>query len=286
MYNVFPLYRSASDWLRNPGHVWLSWSIFNPSGPTISCLGVRETGAAGQTEVFYRWLHFLGGEDYCLGYVDTRDSDSRSQFHEILSHAFRLEAGRGLHRFALVSAIPNVVVVTAPDGWSDSLKEILCSARAIRTADWGRERYLLQKHGSRLFVRAGEEAREGYEKAKSSDLEKTAENQQFLELYRLRHQHIESFSTWEPGQYTSRALEDGDIDAWWTTVTDADYALPVAFQFAQAWVGAASQVSMECKTPLEEVRDFFLAYSHLWWPDNVTTAGILERHRATEKRAD
>ena len=162
----------------------------------------------------------------------------------------------------------------------------MSSAHANRTADWGRERYLLQKHGSRLFARAGEEAREGYERAKSSDLEKTTENQQFLELYRLRHQHIESFSTWERGQYTSRALENGDIDAWWTTVTDADYALLAALQFAQAWVGAASQVSMECKTPLEEVRDFFLAYSHLWLPDNVTTAGILERLRATEKRAE
>jgi hypothetical protein len=281
MYSVFPLYRSATDWLHNPGHVWLSWSVFNPSGPTISCLGLRDTGSAGQAEVFYRWLHFLGGEDYCLGYVDTRGSDSRNQLHEILSHAFCLEARQVLRRFAMVSTIPSVVLVTAPDDWSAPLKELMSSARAIRTADWGRERYLLQKYGSHLFDRAGEETREGYETMRSSELAETAENQQFLELLRIRHEHIESFSAWEPGQYTSRELQDGDIDAWWTTVTDADSLPPVAFQFAHAWVGAASQVSVECKTPLEEVRDFFLAYSHLWWPDNVTTAGILRRFRGT-----
>ena len=51
------------------GRVLLNWSIFNPNGPTVNCLGFRETGAREELEVFFRSFHFLGGEDYCLGYV-------------------------------------------------------------------------------------------------------------------------------------------------------------------------------------------------------------------------
>ena len=108
MYSIFPLYRSAEDWMHCSGSILLSWSIFYPNGPTINCLGFRETGAREELEVFFRWLHFLGGEDYCLGYVNPNESEFGEDFGEILWHAFASEAGESLRRFALVSCVPSV----------------------------------------------------------------------------------------------------------------------------------------------------------------------------------
>ena len=96
--------------MHSSGVLLLSWSIFNPSGPTINCIGLKKTEARSELEVFYRWLHFLGGEDYCLGYVNPREGDYSEDLNEVLQHAFRLEAGDGLQRYALATSVPHVVV--------------------------------------------------------------------------------------------------------------------------------------------------------------------------------
>jgi hypothetical protein len=243
----------------------------NANGPTINCIGIRETGARGELEVFFRWFHFLGGEDYCLGYANPREDEFRDDFNEIIRHAFVLEAGYGLRRFALVTGVPHVVVPWAEETWIPGLRDALVSSRAIQQADWGREQYLLAKYGSQLFPRAGEETREGYEHAKADGTNLNEAGQEMLDLLYRRHEHIPSFRDWQPGQYQSRGLVDGDIDTWWATVTNETFWPAAAVQVAQAWVGAIAQSNLEVKTPLEEVRDFFTEFSFPWWTDNMRT---------------
>jgi hypothetical protein len=257
------------------GRILLSWSIFNPNGPTINCVGIRETGARKEIEVFFRWLHFLGGEDYCLGYVNPREQEFREELREVLHHAFSLEAGGGLRRFALVTCVPSVVVPYGPEAVVADMRDALVSSRAFREADWGRERYLLEKYDAELFRRAGEETREGYEAIKADPANSDEVGRKIVEATYLKHQHIETFRDWYPGQYQSRGLADGDLEAWWQTVTSEQF-WPVAIaQLAQAWVGASTYSGLEVRTPFEEVRDFFAQVSYPLWSDAMATESFL-----------
>ena len=256
------------------GQVLMNWSIFNPNGPTISCLGLRETGAGEEVEVFYRWFHFLGGEDYCLGYVSRREEEFAEDLVDILNHAFALEVGEELRRFALATCIPSVVVPYVEEAWVPILKATLLGSRAIQEANWGRERYLLGKYGYHFFERAGEEAREAYENMLANESEASETGDQYSKLIHLKHQNIPSFRDWRPGQYQSRRLADGDMDAWWETVTGEDFWPVAVLQLAQAWVGATAQSRLEARTSLEEVRDFFLHFGSPLWPETVTTSGV------------
>jgi hypothetical protein len=152
-----------------------------------------------------------------------------------------------------------------------ALRNALVSSASIQQADWGRTRYLLSKYGNQLFPRAGEEIREAYEQLKADEENLEEQGREFLKFTELKHRNVPSFVNWQPGQYQSRGLEDGDIEYWWTTVSHDDFCPGAASQIAQAWVGAIEQTGLDCKTPLEEVRDFFAHFSYPWWPDAMTT---------------
>ena len=258
MHTVVPLQRSAARWLKRPGRIWLSWSIFNPNGPTVSCLGLRDTGRAGQAEVFYRWMHFLGGEDYALGEVDLEAEDSRDQLAAILERAFALQPGQGLQRFAMVTCIPSVVVSNVADEWLPVLRGCLERSAAIQEADWGRERYLLAKYGNRLFDRAGEELREAYERMCAE--QPSGEQAEGLEVMYATYAQVPTFAQWTAGNYASRAMQAGDFEAWWDAITAVSFWPPATAQVAHAWDNAIKQTTLPHQTSLAEVRDFFAAY--------------------------
>lgn len=259
MHNVVPLQRSAAAWLGKPGRLWLSWSIFNPNGPTVSCVGLRDTDRSGRAEVFYRWMHFLGGEDYRLGQIDVHAADSSEQLARILTDAFALQPGTGLARYPMVTCIPSLVVSNVAEEWLPVLRACLEKSAAIRDADWGRERYLLSKYGDRLFDRAGEELREAYERMRAeqgSDAETAAS----LDLMYKMYQQVPSFANWTAGAYASRGLQEGDFDAWWDLVTAESFWPPATAQLAHAWDNTIKQTTLPYRTPMAEVREFFDAY--------------------------
>jgi hypothetical protein len=258
MHTVVPLQRSAARWLKRPGRIWLSWSIFNPNGPTVSCLGLRDTGRPDQAEVFYRWMHFLGGEDYALGQVDLGADDSNDQLAAILAQAFALQPGQGLRRFAMVTCIPSVVVSNVAEEWLPILRGGLERSAAIQEADWGRERYLLAKYGNRLFDRAGEELREAYERMRAQ--QPSEEQAKGLDAMYATYAQVPTFAQWTSGNYASRAMQAGDFDAWWDEITAVNFWPPAAAQLAHAWDNAIKQTTLAHRTPLAEVRDFFAAY--------------------------
>ena len=241
MYSVFRLHRTAGDWVSGSISLLLAWGIANPNGPTVSCIGFRETGARGEIEVFYRWMHFLGGEDYCLGYL--RSDGERAELAEILTNAFSLEPGDGLQRFPLVSTVPSVLQTRLHPDLVPLARQAFSQSAALRSADWGHEWHLLRKHGSNVFDRAGEETRAALEALKLDPEYDSPEGRQAIDLGFARHQHIPSFSNWTPDDFENRPLEPGDIEAWWETVTRDDFWIPVAYQIAHMWVGASKQAA-------------------------------------------
>lgn len=259
MSDIVPLRRSAAAWLEKPGRVWMTWSIFNPNGPTVSCVGLRDSDDPGRTEVFYRWMHFLGGEDYCIGHVDVNAPDANDQLARVFENAFSAEPGQGFARYAMVTCIPSLVVANVSDDWLPILRSCLERSAAMRSADWGRERYLLGKYGHRLFDRAGEELREAYEQMRAqqgSDQQTAASLDTMYKLY----QQVPSFAIWTPGAYSSRTIQAGDFDAWWNVVTAASFWPPATLQLAHAWDNTVKQTTLACRTPMAEVREFFAAY--------------------------
>jgi hypothetical protein len=179
-----------------------------------------------------------------------------------------------VRRFALVTCVPSVVVPYGPETVVADVREALVSSRALREADWGRERYLLEKYGGELFRRAGEETREGYEAIKADPGNSDEVGRKIVEATYLQHQHIETFRDWLPGQYQSRSLADGDIEAWWQTVTSEEFWPAAVAQLAQAWVGASTHSSLAVRTPFEEVRDFVAHFSFPLWPEAITTESL------------
>lgn len=272
MYTVFPLQRSEAEWLEDAGVVFFSWALFNPNGPTFSCLGLRETGARAEQEIFFRWMHFLGGEDYCLGYVDGADPDWDTQLKEALAHAFAQDVGDGFRRYPMMNVVPSFARSLMNDDWDREFRALLAGTAAFREANWGRERHLLQKYGSSLFSRAGEETREVYEQML---VDATDENTRpMLEFIRQRHERIDGWQQWTPNAYESRRMQDGDVDAWWSTVATDEFLMEASLACAQAWIGAPRQSGLEVKTTFDQVAAFLRHYRHEIWPAQLTSAWL------------
>ena len=281
MYSIFKLRRTESQWQQETGLILFTWGILNPNGPTLSCVGVRESGCPGELEVFYRWLHFLGGESFVLGYVSGDSEDLAADIKEVLSFSFRQEAGRAMRRFPMVTCVPNFVTLPATEAaqrlMNDTdVRDLISGCRVFRETDWGRQTYYLTKYGSRFFDRAAEETREAVEQG-ASDPNLTEDSRQFFEVTRLARSHLPGFNDWTANRYQPRAMADGDVDGWWSTVIDEEFTLSCLVQLAQAWVGAAHLVRQTIPEPVEPfelVKEFVEFHRNALWPEAWDSASL------------
>ena len=284
MYSLFKVRRSAEHWLQERGVVLFTWSIINPNGPTLSCVGIRDCGCPGQIEVFYRWLHFHGGETFVLGYVSEDSDDIAAEVLEVLRYAFSQETGRAMQRFPLVTCVPSFVTLTDGEGAHSLIKatdvrDLISGSRAFRETDWGRQMYYLKKYGSRFFDRGAEETRAALETA-AQDPDLPEDGRRFLEMTRLARAHLPGFNDWTPNRYDSRALADGDVSEWWSLVTSEGFTTSCLIQLAEAWVGAIYQVRqtvMEPAEPFELVKDFLEVHQCYLWPEDWNSALLREQ---------
>ena len=278
MRSIFRLQRTAVEWMSGQGTIFLTWAIFNPNGPTVSCVGFRDTGARGEHEVFYRWLHFLGGKDYCLGYLGPQSS--RADFVAIMRRAFSLRESEALPEFKTVTCIPSLFRLNINDDVAESCQSIVLGSPAVVGADWGCERYLLDRYGSDFFGRAGEELREAVENIRRNpDFGPAAEDG--LRITEAMHNHIPTYRDWAPGRYESRGLQDGDLEAWLAEVATDEFWILGSARLAEAWVYAPKRGQLEVATPLDEVLAFFDRYQSPWWPPEIRET-VMARLRSKE----
>jgi hypothetical protein len=151
--------------------VWVAWTIFNPHGPTLCCLGAstspksRPFSRRPSHEVFFRWMHFLGGRSYSLGTLPDRSEDQGKALLEILLQGIQTAMPSGQPFSWIVNAIPSCVSVSdMPDEQKLVMRDLFKQAPVVRNVDWGREFHQLSTYKMDLFARAGAEAREAYEK--------------------------------------------------------------------------------------------------------------------------
>jgi hypothetical protein len=276
MYSITKTKRSDADWMARTGQILFSWSVINPDGPTIYCLGATGAeGGGGRAEVFWRWIHCFGGESYCLGYLDPGDPSNGPELARIFRHALQVGSAGTLEGFSPLTVVPSFVMPPDDERWSAVLRGLLAETRGFRQADWGREQYYLAKYGPEFLQRAAEEEREAYERVKRMP-NLDAEVTQVLEHSWARHKANPAFANWKPEQYRSRALQGGDVEQWWNTVTTTEFRAAALIRLAQAWVGACltAPEGAEVRTTFEAVRDFLARFGHAYWPADWTTERV------------
>ncbi|HEY0778935.1 MAG TPA: hypothetical protein VGD56_13275 [Gemmatirosa sp.] len=77
------------DFLTRDGRLLVSWGIFNPYGPTWSCLGLLPTDDPGVDVLFYRMLNPFAQQSLAMGSVHGDDRTSPEALGAMLQHLFR-----------------------------------------------------------------------------------------------------------------------------------------------------------------------------------------------------
>ena len=279
MYSVFGVRRTEEHWRQEKGLVLFTWNVLNPNGPTINCVGIRDSGRDGEAEVFYRWMHFLGGESYVLGFVETSDAHYWETLIEVLRYAFGNPGLPALKRFPLITCVPSFVTIQDTP-IRPYVCELISSAQAFQVADWGRDMYYLKKYGSDFFGRAAEETREALENIKQ-DPDLVPESREFLKMTEVRRSRLPDFAGWKPNQYESKPIDKLDVDTWWQTITNDKFERSCVFQLAQAWVGAIHQFQFPgndrvISEPFESARDFLSQFNHPLWGEDWSSEKLRE----------
>jgi len=287
MYGIFKVRRTENQWCQQVGGILFIWGILNPNGPTLSCVGMRDCADPRQVEVFYRWLHFLGGESFVLGFVDKQAENFSDQVLEVLRYAFAQRAGGNRQRFPIVSCVPSFVKppeADAPNVSDNDARDLIAGSPIFREADWGRETYYLRKYGGDFFARAGEQTRAALEEA-ARDPSLAEDQRQFLNFTRRLRENAPGFQDWRPDQYGSRPLADGDVASWWGTVTDPEFTANGLSLLAHMWVGAIHQATMEPLETFETVKEFLQSQQYECWPEEWNSRLILKRMGLSDKKS-
>ena len=279
MYCIYPLRRDENQWTRHECRVLFTWSIINPNGPTLNCVGVRRCPDSTQIQVFYRWFHFLGGRQFVLGFIDADSEHLESALMAVLRPIFVGTAIGPWREYPLVTCVPSFVTPPPADDLikPEQVLELISSSAAFQSADWGRERYYLGKYQTDFFSRAAEETREAVEQS-LLDPDLSPEQQEYFETTKVIRSHLPGFRDWKPNQYTPRRFTAADSQHWWNTVTDPQFELTAAGQLAWAWVGSIHQANgaHPVVESFEFVRDFMTRHGYPLWPETYSTQSLRE----------
>ncbi len=271
------LKRDSKAWSTGTGQVLMTWSIFNPNGPTLNCVGLLDR-APGVKEVFYRWLHFLDDQTFRLGLVDTWGPNWQEELIRIVAHAFSIAGKVGDEDFNMVTCVPSLVTHVLTE---QEVCHLLGLSQEIQRADWGREMYYLRKYGSRLFDRAGEEIRETIQKMAREKPFGEESQRQFEQAIRIRYGSVPTFSDNSAVEYETKPFDPALFAEWWATISDPRFTGFGIGQLASAWVGAI-HMNRELGPPLpvvvefDDVREFLSRFQHPLWPDQLTGSSLRE----------
>ena len=147
MIQVLDLPSSHEHWAEKTGHIFLTWTIFNPHGPTVCCAGWYDEEGTTEKTLFVRWLHFLAGRAVSIGTLDGDSPEFGSTLEARVRGAF---ASKDLE---LLPSIPSRITHTLGEEIKDVVPTLMASAPAMKEGHWGRELYYLRKYGSDLLAR-------------------------------------------------------------------------------------------------------------------------------------
>ena len=124
------------------GEILVSWFIANPNGPTANAVGFVELKQSRR--LFYRWMHFTGGQVWLSADLDDEMEAADGDFGEVLVNAV---LGFHNHFMAIgdkgvVAGIPSIVVPNGNRSVEAAFKEFI--KLACEKENWGREIYYVR----------------------------------------------------------------------------------------------------------------------------------------------
>jgi hypothetical protein len=238
------IFREKSEWLQLTGRVLMTWSIFNPYGPTVNCLGFADTTEDGVKEIFWRWLHWHEDRAFSLGRIDVRHDAWRDELQLKLMSRFGADAlwPPGI---PMLTAVPSIVTVTDWVEITDLSRFLFRLAPILRGGALAPHLYRHLKYGARLFHRTTEELHGAGESTK-------------------RHG-----PTKEP--VVPDVSPDQMIDFWYEAVTDPEFVARANVELAIAWVGGTHTGTKTDADPAIRVQyeDLAAFLRHFGHPDLI-----------------
>jgi hypothetical protein len=245
------------EWFDGHGHIFLSWGILNPNGPTLYCLGEREI--EGQRRFFFRWLHMLGGVTYFGRTLQEGEISYQAIFEAASDFAYRLGIQGEKTPF---DVIPSFVIPNNGDATIAKIAATLISSDAPHMKDWGREVAYLDAFGADYFSRAGCEIRVAYEQMKAKPAHSAADRD-YLFFIKARYGHIPAFSEAIAPTFASSGYTQELFDRWWRVVNTSLHMVSGLESLVEMWRGAQSILSDDLKsnaTSIEAVLGFLTSY--------------------------
>lgn len=280
MQAIHRIYRSNEQWLAHTGRVFLTWSIFNPNGPTILCIGATDCGEPDAKAIFFRWMNPFKQAAYGLGRIDVSHPKWPQQMRVILHRALTTEPGEIDQDFNLFTGIPSLVTLPGDETIDVVAREMVLEGLKRRDEDWGRELAFGERYGNRLFDRAGAEIAETVERMEAERKQGGPWTEDGINMIRLRYAHLPAFQNWTPTPFESAGFSDPAFDSWFSKATDNDFLTKALLQLAHAWVGAISFVEggqLEIVAAFDDVSGFLWQFDHPLWPKEFTTTWLSER---------
>ena len=228
--NVEPHDHDLND---STGQILASWFITNPNGPTVFSIGFTEL--KNERRLFYRWLHFTGGNTWLLNplpdEIDMWNGEFEHIFINSILNANAFFMASGCER-SFLNSIPQIVLTNGNPKLSEAFFEFL--KIALVQCDWGKEVYYVEKYRSNLFQRYEEEFRDIFEKLKNDP----NMSQDAITNFWNMHSHRKGFKEWLPNQYQSSHVTNALFSRWKSIVTDQKFTSNSLYNFFQMWVGS------------------------------------------------
>lgn len=256
------------------GQILASWFIANPNGPTAFAIGFTEIENTRQ--LFYRWMHFTGGNTWLLNTLSDEMDMWEGDFAQTLINSFltanNFFVAHGGEKVFL-NSIPNIVLTNDNPAVSKAFYELLNIA--LVQCDWGKEIYYVEKYRNNFFARYEEQFRDIYEKNKNDP----NSSKEFLEYFWAQHSHRKGFQDWQPDRYKSSFLTDTMFNRWVELTTGSDFYPRAIYNFCQMWVGSfenakhsglLEKLGAKAET-LDDMLNFFEEYNLPLMPKKINS---------------
>lgn len=211
------------DFLDRDGRILLSWSIFNPYGPTWSCLGLIPTEDPAVQYLFYRMLNPFAQESGIVGVAKGDDCRSGTALGEMVAMLFSRESvdviGGGTIEVIGGGAPDLVQVLWDEPQFYQLARRAICSAPRLRELDLTRDVRELQEFRGRPWDRASAQMH-----AAAARIDKDGQAS------------LPEREGW---------TKDATIDQWWEAVTNPEHWAAMLYNFPAAWHGAIDNVGSE-----------------------------------------
>jgi hypothetical protein len=239
VFGYVPL--ADDDFMATTGTLLLSWSIFNPYGPTWSCIGLLPTEDPGTCLVFHRMMNPFGVSG---GVLATVDADWDNHIAGIIANMFatnEFATPDGDSIVMIGGAAPSCIVChLAQSDLESNLSDIIAQSPRMAELDIHQEIAMLKEFPCQPWDRASAEIRDA-----------------------LSHRRGDGLITVPKPEFVTREA----IAEWFDLTMNEDHTVSELVNFPGAWHGAIDNRGSAGETAFTfwQIDDFLRRFGYTWF---------------------